>query len=909
MLAALAHFLLSYTVLHPDSDPMRWFAYARDFLARFGEVKLAYGFPLVASLAVRIAGPLYGFLVNLPIVLLLAFLVHRFALHHGAPPRLAPGVAGVALMAFIAWNTGDSSMLLRLSNPYRDPLSYVLLLSATLVLFRSAALGGEPWRSALGGALLALACSTRETSVLLLAPLGIYAVVTRLSAADVRFVRPVLCFVLGFAVAILPLLIQNWIVSGSAIVPAQASGTLGLTRTYFSGLGWLYFPETFPRLIAEMVEHYGKTGLALIAVGLAAAAKQRLRVVLFFSAPALVIYTLFYGSYYAIVPRYLFVLDLFAAPIAGCGAVALASALLARVAVRRTRTLARRWLPAAALAGAFGFVLYAPSTEWVRVDTTGPFEERLRIDDVKRLRDDLAALAPAPATLVSERPLSSLLRTFFDYDVTALMFESGNRNLKKRVVVDHIVADLRAVSKPRWYLRPLGVPETPADYVLSTEFDRVPAAELDAATYRLGALYPGVERLALERLEPWSLLETRVAVEAEAAGRQVLSLDVGRLSREPRSYARVRFDGQWLDDRADDQVNHYVVSVDEPGTFFVTLSSDAPLPRVLRASLAPVEMPIELDLRDQQRLAHVTRLSEDFFRDTIPVAPIIDGGAGTIRVPLLEPKGAVFAVLVVLACMGEEDVLLTHHLRAELAGRRVADGPIGAPASVKNGWGWYEKVFTIEGREVADPDAVLDLRVTAPAEIGRPPRPMLVALEIYRFDRDRPFEVEFGSAGDDPFAADGFPQLTDEAIDADLPGRYAGPRARIPVVIGDADQPGRLRVEYLTGLRPPKTPPPSPVFALNGRKLSGRRIAQRVRAGMADRNDPDSVEWGRMLTLLTDEFEVPAALLEGGFATLEITSRPWVPADAGVGGDTRELGVLLHRVRFEQTGANEARGG
>ena len=53
-LAGLGLFLARRYVLHPDSDPVRWFAFARDFAAQWDEAHLAYGFPLVASFAVTL---------------------------------------------------------------------------------------------------------------------------------------------------------------------------------------------------------------------------------------------------------------------------------------------------------------------------------------------------------------------------------------------------------------------------------------------------------------------------------------------------------------------------------------------------------------------------------------------------------------------------------------------------------------------------------------------------------------------------------------------------------------------------------------------------------------------------------------------------------------------------------------
>ena len=109
VLAAIGLFLVRANDLHAYSDPKNWFLFARHFAERFGVSHLAYGFPLVAAAAIRIAGVFHGFLVNVPILLGLAVLVHAITRGQipdrlARPAWVAPFGAAVALLLLVRFD-------------------------------------------------------------------------------------------------------------------------------------------------------------------------------------------------------------------------------------------------------------------------------------------------------------------------------------------------------------------------------------------------------------------------------------------------------------------------------------------------------------------------------------------------------------------------------------------------------------------------------------------------------------------------------------------------------------------------------------------------------------------------------------------------------------------------------------
>jgi len=328
LLAAFGFLLWNGHQLIAWSDPASWYSFGRHFPERFGDARLAYGFPLLVHGAVALAGPVWAFLVNLPILVLMAGLI--YALARSLVPRESSAEARLGLLAgavavgLLVW--GAPELLVELVSPYRDPLSYVFVLASCLLVlhYQTGRERSLAWLAG-AGASLALATSTRETSGLMLLPFLIFG----LSARRERPLgRAVLVFGASFAVFCIPMLVHNHGVSGHFWVPAQAATGFSEEGSLTPGVRPEHLERTFPRTLGYLFEHYRWPTLLLAGIGIAAGAMRRSRAVYALAVPADAVFLLFYGGYGALVPRYLFVLDLFVLPLAGVGAAAGVAAFL-----------------------------------------------------------------------------------------------------------------------------------------------------------------------------------------------------------------------------------------------------------------------------------------------------------------------------------------------------------------------------------------------------------------------------------------------------------------------------------------------------------------------------------------------------------------------------------------------------
>ena len=125
LLGLVAQFLSRAYVLNPDTDPVRWVAFGRAFGEAFGQVRLAYGFPLLFAVADAWLGPVRAYLVNLPVLLALFAAVLALARAHAPTPKdasrkradMGTATAGfVALAALVVWNTDRKSTRLNSSH-------------------------------------------------------------------------------------------------------------------------------------------------------------------------------------------------------------------------------------------------------------------------------------------------------------------------------------------------------------------------------------------------------------------------------------------------------------------------------------------------------------------------------------------------------------------------------------------------------------------------------------------------------------------------------------------------------------------------------------------------------------------------------------------------------------------------
>lgn len=402
VLAGFAAYLVRSYSLIGYSDPLKWYAFAREFTDSFGSARLAYGFPLFQAGAIALVGPLRGFLVNLPILVALCAVVYELGRRHagGKASTLVAPLAGAGALSF--WIGVDHGRLLQLVSPYRDPFSHSFLALSCVLLIaaRQDRRRAIAWATG-SGLCLAVAASARETAVLMLLPFALYAWVAKHADPELPVVRPLLGFGAALAAAGVPLLVQNYLVSGSPYVPGQMARWLDERGEFVPGIRFEHLGETLPAAVRFLAGHYGGS-VAWLALGLTAAVRHRVAEVLFLSLPALLLYLVFYGAYERVVERYFLVVDVFAAPIAGLGVAWAASGALRAIADGRRRKLATH----AALLAALLPALVAP---WLFGRATNP---RFQLAQVQELRRFLSTHIPEGSTVVGDRPLTEMTFCF-----------------------------------------------------------------------------------------------------------------------------------------------------------------------------------------------------------------------------------------------------------------------------------------------------------------------------------------------------------------------------------------------------------------------------------------------------------------------------------------------------------------
>lgn len=787
VLACLCVFLLRSYSLIVLSDPLRWYLFGSDLADRFAETRLGYGFPLLMAAAIELVGPFRAYLVNLPVVIAVAALLYVFArLQLRTREPVAATLGGAAALAMLV--VVDARMLLALVNPYRDALSYVfLLLSAALLIRVLSRPEGARGLAAAAGVALAAATSTRESSILMAVPFALYAVTARWTGRRVPLAGAGLAFAVGFGLACLPLLIPNQLVSGAALVPGQAAEVFAEQDRLTPGIRLAQLPETLPRVVAELRDRHGPGVLLLLGLGVVLAVWSRQTAVLTLSVPALCLYVLFYGAYVRRVSRTLFVADLFVFCIAAAGVAILADLIL--TSLRRPR------LPALA-----ALVLGFAGAAAVALEPRPLPAERLRLDDVERFVRDFEAAVPERARVVGMRPVTDLVRGFTSHDVLVI------RNLRELYAR---LPQLFGQGDERVLLSRGGLTEE----VVASGFDLRARARFDPADYGLQRQL-GDAPIHVARVQPWSRTQTRALVTAEEEGAYTLSVDVGRLSLDPRSGTTLLWNGQPLAQDLADDLNHFAVSTrGTPSLNRVQLLSDRPLPAEITASLFPLRWPIMLDFVGDRLLRHIGRFSSSFLLRPRLGFPSI-AQSGHIDVPTLRPEQAAYVVKAEIGLVPAREAYECKVV-VEVGHRSLAEWTLRAERDASAEPDWREVSFTLSGPFVGEPRTRLQWSVRDAPPGSEESALGVRSLSVQRVQLTERLVVDLSLPRSRVFLAEGF-----RALEPRL-GRWTGARAGLRLLLQPSPHPGIISVRYWPA---PKSGGPAerPAFLFDGREVRAR---------------------------------------------------------------------------------------
>lgn len=855
-LATVAWWLFRAYRLAPYSDPGLWYACGRDFTETFAHSKRAFGFPLLLNLALRMAGDYPAFLVNLPILLLLglalALFARRLAGASVGDASRATFLCGAALFLFVAVN---DRMLPYLVNPYRDPLSFLLMVTSALLLVRFRQdPARHPWDPAWAGAALAYAMCTRETSVLLLPVLFAYALLARRNQRDLPFARPLLLFLAAFAVVAVPFAMQNYLVTGNPVLPAQATKSQTFKGHLIPGVQLDFLGRTLPACLHLLRAHYGvgTIGLAALAVVCAGFRRGWREPVFGLLLPAIALYLLFYGSYVYPVERYLFVLDLFVVPLAALGVAALGDGLAGLAAPRLS--------PARLLSGiGIALCLATAALAGYRATREPP---HFNLADMRRLATEVTGAMPADAVLVGDRPLGEFFRSFGLRQARVIDFLTPQVSIRHPGVGPSLDA-LHRQSPSLYFLNRRAL----ARRVALREFDLAEERRFDADRFHLRPLLES-SAFTLERIVPWT--ERHIACRApvpHGGGATLLEVRTGRLSKWPRSYARLWAGDQLVSEHLPDYDSFFLVQL-QPGTteLDVRLESDQPLASILDVRAQRADTRLALEFAGDAVLEHPTRLSDSFFtRPRMATDPFITAD-GALVLPTPTPAGECF-----LFCLDGRTALTS------------GDGPLPATLALPGippvtrewpGTGESRRLYlAAPAGAITQDETRIELRIGN--ENSRATY-LLESASVSRARQAASLHIVLGEDADEPFLVYGFHRAERGDPPGRLTWRWTAPRAALWLPLAPDPRPVRLIVRCRDAV-PSAYKAGAPRFRLNDRLLASTHEPAR---------DPAS-------KLLEFVFDIPAADWPDDAPVLEIEANGWVPAERGNSRDHRRLGIML----------------
>lgn len=894
VLACFLWLALGSYLIRSFSDCHNWLVYAQNFWEEVRHSRWPYGFPLFLRGALALVGPYWVFLANLPVLLVLFAVVSwtgtlcvRGSIDAMSGPhrsRLAPiPLSWAFLSVWAIVLSADVRSFPRYLNPYRDPLSYVLLMASVALFVRTLAArvpSRRGWGVAFSGVLLGLACGVREPSILMVLPLASYGFFTwragrRGTALPIPFWGTVLPFAAGLAIGLLPFFVQTYVATHQILLPPQAAMESAVVPG--SNPKWKVISQVGSDAWFHYVR-YEPCLLLLAAAGIAAAAVRRNRLVLSLFLPAALAYALFYSIYWTFVVRYFYVCVLFLSLIAGYALQTFLSFLL---------RLPRRGRAAAWLLLAAATCLSAARLVRGRLD--GPLHQ---VPQAKAMAAEFHAACADATAVYAGRNLCEWIDWFGPCPSSPLPCWGGP---------GYTISDtLRAELMPRLERGDIlyaafwnGSQSVEPDSVyLRRALDRIPATTID--TDRFNAYDYARGLVWLYRIAPWTSRSTSLAWPVPAP------------SSHGTAYWYMLDAGDWPDDAPGQPAGPATIAVDGtplsgtiphggawvggvapgeaggpgPRTASATISASHPLPREMPVLTGSLDQPLDIDFRLYSPFDHYWRLTSGcMYRDAYwhPGPYIYAEAEAEIPVP----------------CPSLAGTVLVWDFLAE---RKAPD--LAIPVSVYEGdilLGSCELPCTRELVKLVTPLpwapdlAARKLRM----EIDHQPDPVhpdampigceLYQVHVHRWPAAYPVDIHVGSPSDVINVLSGFHASEGRGESA---YRWTSGHAEMAVYLPPTDAPAAvLRIAFNTESIPAEANFDASLrITWDGNPVEGHA----ERAG-------DAASWSWQATL-------PASSLDPRIPhRLAIDTPTWRPADYG-SRDSRTLSIRLHRVTVETTG-------
>lgn len=838
--------LQNYTMRIGHADVAAWYLFGKNFAAEFAKQRLGFGFPLVIFLSSKVIGSIPAFLINIPILMILLGVFYKFSKkcycqNNDTNIDLGSLCGAIALLILILLN---KNYFLELTNPLRDPLSWLLILISVLCIMRFREHAEHPYRwLVMCGICIAYASATRETSALIVIPLLVYAVHERINDRNLPFFKPALFFIAVCAFAAVPYLIQNHLTTGSAFLPGQF-----VTIGKLSPFSCAKFQESYQDILLFFFHRYNYLLLFLVP-GVVSAIKRKSTPVLLLSITAILSYYFFYAFVLnKAVWRYLLIIDFFLIPMISMGIIATLNILLTLTNIRTSiRIILLRIVTLLVLAST-ALISVLPNNSGAKYT----------IKDALNFNKTISQYVPMKSVILAEgQTLSKTIKCFTALDSTDIEPETLNELMKYRFSDTNsgfVVYYSKAMER-----------------CFETEFDLTPIYNMALSEYHLGPLLGNVQ-LIIAKIKPWSTNSSTTQLNTAEPGKYVLQVDAGRLSKTERKFAKLSFNGKVLTKHLTDYINYFVVDVAASNaTHCIQITSDNAISKQFWAQIQSIDDPVVMNM-DPKNVVHYSGMISPTPLRTTPHRVLI-AAKGTIKIPTLEPSSN-YGYLLDIAChvagknnhphptlqikhnstMLFDEVISPHHQNIHCA------------IAIESSWAWF-----------TPNDADLSFHFT-PATNNQ-----YLVIDSITVTR-APYADKIATVFDKGVINNHISGLYyPTEFNRQSPQNswaWTGGRVRTPLLLKKNLAPWTLTIGYFDENRPTWLPSLTPIFCING-QLQNAEFSDCTRNGMK---------------YIEAQISIPRKMLPNNVCILEFTCPTWNPYEENVSTDERQLGLMLHSI-------------
>lgn len=880
-LLLLGVYLLRLHYVQDYSDPVGFVRRAEQWASVGDHEDRAPLYPIILYGFMQVIGRDWVFVANIPYILLMLLLlgVCTETFFEKKPPY-PDWVRWAAILIpgnIFFWSR--LGLLHQMVNPYREPIALFLLLAVTYFFVRS-------WRHGsfigmcLTGVVLGLCTSIRETSLLLVLPLGIWSLGEmwrrRKLVLGLSFI-----FGAGLILGLLPLLIKNYQYSGSSLVPAYAAGDFAQymeSETWdipIPGMSLKYFRSVAPTMLDKFIKYYTLWGGAFFCVGIAGAFVRRCYDIILLYTPAFFTYLIFYSFYNRYLGRYAITAEIFAVPIIAYGIIVSLIGLekiLANVIGRRIRMLHASVCVCLLLV--FLLRVLPPILRG---------NERTKVWNLETIRRELLAVIDEPAVFMGNRHfcyrMSWLLdQSFWEFSHSFQMEHMTTNRLADRLRGYGELATAR-FAEGNYYI------DSSSFSLASQWLQRDPIfdfSDLSVTLERYGNPLSG----DLHKVTLWQQNETEFSLDRPRSASSVLMLDMGR----PWDYPfRTQLKG--LEPSVPDVVYSLTNGVQFlalgenalTNNFLFEISSDAPVKKAPYWRLIDLgdDITVSFGMGDDHWAWNYA--SDSLYPNRfIPYDSAQLYDAGKLRVPYFAQKG--------------HDVFAEVRLEFVRSGRWHSEAHTLEMESDVLVDSWFLPPARHQGRFVIPVgvgdgqlrETTLHLQTSLPShdtqrsiafEREYPHNAYVKVCDVRIFSRPpvAEYPVFLNVGGDDAYGiGSGFHKRERSGSKT---GRWTSGNGKIRIN-ALSSLPQKIRVEVLP-IRPPEFENVDVTFTLNGRAITDTSLV--LRKGES---------W--VYDLVIDSSLVP----EKDWLELVIISETWNPAEEGLGQDRRDLGLFVDCVEL-----------